>query len=62
MSLRKGFTLLNNHRIELRWEAFNVLNHPRLDNAVTNPNLGDFGSITGKTGNRTMQLGLQYIF
>lgn len=62
MSLRKSVRLGNTQRIELRWEAFNVLNHPRLANAVTNPNLGDFGSITSKTGNRTMQLGVQYIF
>jgi len=29
--LRKTVTLLNNHRSELRLEAFNVANHPRLD-------------------------------
>ena len=62
MSLRKSVQLVNNQRIELRWEAFNVLNHPRLGNAVTNPNSGDFGTITSKAGNRTMQLGLQYVF
>ncbi len=62
MSLRKSVRLDSDHRIELRWEAFNVLNHPRLDNAVINPNSGDFGSIIGKTGSRTMQVGLQFIF
>jgi hypothetical protein len=44
-----------------------VLNHPRLDDAamgnnVNNPNSGDFGSITTKVGNRTMQLGMQFMF
>ena len=61
MSLRKGFPV-GPHRVELRWEAFNVLNRTRLGNATTNPNLPDFGSITSRVGNRTMQMGLQYIF
>jgi hypothetical protein len=62
MSIRKSFPVTNGQRIEFRWDAFNVLNHPRLDNASTNPLTGDFGLITSKTGNRTMQVGLQYIF
>ena len=67
MSLRKSIGLPNSHRIEFRAEAFNVLNHPRLNdviigNNMTNPNSGDFGTITSKIGNRTMQLGIQYIF
>jgi hypothetical protein len=61
MSLRKSVPV-GTHRFEIRWEAFNVLNHTNLGNATTNPNLGDFGSITSRTGNRTMQVGLQYIF
>jgi hypothetical protein len=53
--------------VEFRWVAFNVLNHTRLNdgafgNNVNNPNSGDFGSITTKVGNRTMQVGMQYIF
>ena len=62
VSLRKNFRSIGNQRLELRAEAFNLLNHPRLDNAVTNPQSGDFGTILGLTGNRTMQLGIQYIF
>jgi hypothetical protein len=34
----------------------------RLGTAVTNPTLPDFGYITELTGNRTMQIGLQYVF
>lgn len=63
MSLRKGFRVAGVQRFELRVEAFNVLNRTRLGNAVTNPtNLADFGAITSRTGNRTIQLGMQYVF
>jgi hypothetical protein len=62
-SLRKTLRIINGQRLEYRIEAFNVLNHPRLGNAGINPNTpADFGLITGKTGNRTVQMGLQYIF
>jgi hypothetical protein len=46
----------------VRLEVFNILNHTRLDNAVTNPTLPDFGFITSRVGNRTMQFGMQYLF
>lgn len=62
MSLRKSVHLVNNHRAELRWDVFNVFNRPTLGNAQTNPTLSDFGTITSKTGSRTMQIGLQYVF
>jgi hypothetical protein len=68
MSLRKSVSTIKGHRLELRWEAFNVLNHRRLNDAiignnVNNPNVpNDFGRITSLTGNRTMQVGLQYVF
>ena len=52
----------NNHRAELRWDVFNVFNRPTLGNAGTNPTAADFGTITTKTGSRTMQIGLQYVF
>jgi hypothetical protein len=29
---------------------------------VNNPNVADFGRITSLIGNRTMQVGMQYIF
>jgi hypothetical protein len=63
MSLRKAFTIPGStHRFDLRVEAFNILNRKRLDNAVINPTLPDFGYITSLTGNRTMQIGMQYVF
>jgi hypothetical protein len=62
MSLRKSVSVGGSHRAELRWDVFNVLNRPTLGNASTNPTAADFGTITSKTGSRTMQIGLQYIF
>jgi hypothetical protein len=67
-ALRKSFRTIGGQRFEYRLEAFNVFNHPRLydvavaTNNVNNPNSGDFGLITSKTGNRTLQMALQYVF
>jgi hypothetical protein len=61
--LRKGFNVIgSSQRFDLRIEAFNILNRPRLGNAVTNPTSGDFGYIVTKLGSRAMQIGMQYIF
>jgi hypothetical protein len=62
MSLRKRLPVAGGQRLDLRVEAFNVLNRTRLGNAVTNPNLPDFGFITSRVGSRTIQLGMQYVF
>ena len=61
MSLRKNFPF-GTRRFEFRWDVFDVLNHSNLGTAQTNPNVSDFGLITSRTGNRTMQVGLQYAF
>ncbi len=63
LSLRKAFNIAGtNDRLDFRLEAFNLLNRTRLDNAVINPTLPDFGSIVARTGNRVMQVGMQYQF
>ena len=62
MSFRKSFALAGTNRLDVRLEAFNILNRTRLGNAVSNPTLSDFGLITSRTGNRTMQFGIQYVF
>jgi hypothetical protein len=61
MSLRKSVRF-GTQRAEFRWDVFNVLNHTNLGGANSNPTSADFGTIVSRTGNRTMQLGLQYIF
>ena len=62
MSFRKAFSIAGSQHLDLRLEAFNILNRARLGNAVTNPTLPDFGFITSRVGNRTMQVGVQYVF
>jgi carboxypeptidase family protein len=62
MSFRKGFRTIGTQRFDLRLEVFNIINRARLGNAVTNFASGDFGYIVSKTGNRTMQIGMQYVF
>src|SRR6185295_5210848 len=62
MSLRKSFAMSRSQHLDVRLEAFNVLNRTRLGNAVSNPTLADFGFITSRLGNRTMQVGIQYVF
>jgi hypothetical protein len=63
MSFRKGFGVYGTtHRVDLRVEAFNILNRTRLGNAVINPSMADFGYITQLVGNRTIQIGMQYVF
>jgi hypothetical protein len=63
MSFRKGFNVPGSRqRFDFRIEVFNILNRTRLGNAVTNPTLADFGYIVSRVGNRTVQLGAQYVF
>ena len=64
LSFRKGFNMsrARGDRFDFRLEVFNIFNRTRLGNAVTNPTLPDFGSIVARTGNRVMQVGMQYQF
>ena len=62
VSVRRRLPVVKDHTFDLRWDAFNVLNQPTLGGANSNPTSGSFGLVTSKTGNRTMQLMLQYRF
>lgn len=62
LSVLRRFRVSERQAFDFRWEAFNVLNHPTLGGANSNPTSGTFGLVTSKTGNRTMQVVLQYHF
>jgi hypothetical protein len=62
VSVVRRFRLVNSHSFDFRWEAFNVLNHPSLGGASSNPTSGSFGLVTSKAGSRTMQFVVQYRF
>jgi len=60
--LRKTVALAGRQRVQFRLEAFNVLNHPNWNGANNNPTSGSFGLITGKNGERRVQLAVKYLF
>jgi hypothetical protein len=62
LSVHRRIPIVKDHTFDFRWDAFNVLNAPTLGGANSNPTSGSFGLVTSKTGNRTMQLMLQYRF
>ena len=61
-ALFKNFTIAERVSSELRFEAFDVLNHPVLSDPIVTPTSGSFGSITQKTDNRNLQLALKLRF
>jgi hypothetical protein len=55
LSLSKNMQIRERGRLQFRWEAFNVFNHPKFS-TVTG------GTITSASSGRSMQLGLRYSF
>ena len=62
MGLRKMVPIRGSQRVEVRVEAFNALNHPNWGGANSNPTSGSFGLITGKNGERVIQIATKYMF
>jgi hypothetical protein len=64
VGLYKKFAITERTGFQLRAEAFDLLNHPNLSGANTNPlNLATFGKVTSKTDDvRNLQLSLRFYF
>jgi hypothetical protein len=63
IALFKNISVKGTHKVQLRMEVFNFLNHPNLsgpENDITDPN---FGRIVTKSGDRRdIQLAIRYLF
>jgi hypothetical protein len=62
VSLRKLFTTFREQNLELRFEFFNIFNHPNLDAPVAKLSSGTFGQIQGAGDPRILQLAAKYVF
>ncbi|MGA2608562.1 MAG: carboxypeptidase regulatory-like domain-containing protein [Terriglobia bacterium] len=63
ISLFKNFSLREDIRLQARFEAFNLFNHPNFANPVSNMASANFSEITGIVGiPRIFQFGLKLVF
>lgn len=67
VTLFKNFRFAERRSIQLRWETFNIFNHPNFQLPNRNFNETDAGIISnvqgqGRGGPRTMQFAIKYIF
>ncbi len=58
----KSFSLAAGTRLQVRAEAFNLLNWKNYNNPQTNMNNADFGRITGAGRPRVLQFGARFTF
>ncbi|MBV9084550.1 MAG: hypothetical protein JOZ62_17895, partial [Acidobacteriaceae bacterium] len=61
-ALDRNFNISEKSGLQLRWEVFNVLNHPNLELPVVNVNVPNAATITSAQDPRLMQLGLRVWF
>jgi len=62
IGLFKEFAVTERHRVLLRGEAFNWLNHPNWSGFDADPRSATFGKVVSKTDQRNLQLSLRYSF
>ncbi|HWR52383.1 MAG TPA: carboxypeptidase regulatory-like domain-containing protein [Bryobacteraceae bacterium] len=61
-SMLKRFTIAEGKQVHFRAEAYNIFNHPNIYNPNANMRSSDYGKILTKSGNRTMQMALRFVF
>lgn len=61
-SLLKVFPIREGMTAQFRAEAFNLCNHANLNDPNTNMRSADYTRIVNRSGNRTMQLGVRFLF
>ena len=63
IALFKNVRVTGTHKVQLRVEVFNFLNHPNLSGPVTDITNANFGRIITKSGDRRdIQLAVRYLF
>jgi hypothetical protein len=61
-ALSRAFPIHEAHRLELRFEFFNALNHTNLNNPISNFHSSSFGQIQAASDPRILQFALKYTF
>ena len=62
LGLSKRITVTERHAVELRFEAFNVLNHVNFANPAVVWGVSGFGVITSAAAPRQIQMAVKYSF
>ena len=62
LALSRSFPISDQQKVDFRWEIFNIMNHVRYNNPVTNLSSGAFGQIQSARDPRIMQFALKYTF
>jgi hypothetical protein len=62
-AISKSFRVTEGKNLELRWEVFNVLNHPNFSGFVNSLSQSNFGQYTSTATNmRQMQVAARFQF
>jgi hypothetical protein len=62
LAVLRDFTIVHEHIIQLRLEAFNVLNHAEFTNPTGSVTSSNFGIVTASTNPRILQVAVKYHF
>jgi hypothetical protein len=61
-NLTRGFQITERHRAELRFEFFNLLNHPNFANPANSIRSATFGVLQSASDPRILQFAAKYSF